>query len=362
MLIFSADYLRDVGIQIFMACGAPRDEAVIVADELVEASLMGLDSHGVVRYIEYVEKVLEGKTKPGAPIRVIKESPSTAVVDCGFNFGAVGATKMVDLVCEKAEACSVAFVISKNCTHIGRLGGYVQKVAERGMFAFATCNSSKHGHWVVPWGGKEGRLATNPLAYAVPTSGLPVVFDMSTSMISEGKIRLLMNQGLPVPKDSILDADGNPTVDPRAFYGPPHGTIRPLGCDLGYKGFGLGLLVEIMSGIMAGEASTLDNAYVNGLAIMAINPEATCGAERFRLLMDDLSEYITSTPPAPGFKEVLMPGMRDFRTREKRLMEGVPIDEHTWQKIVEAAAQVGVNIPVGSTPPARQHVLATDGG
>ena len=122
------------------------------------------------------------------------------------------------------------------------------------------------------------------------------------------------------------------------------GTILPFGSELGYKGFGLSLLVEILSGIMAGEASTFDAPYINGLSIIVINPESTCGAHRFRELMDDLRDYMTTTPPAPGFEEVVMPGAYDFRTRDKRLMEGISLDENTWKQIVESAERVGAHI------------------
>lgn len=345
MLNFTADYLKDIGTKIFVACGSPKDEAAIVASELVEANLMGLDSHGVVRYAQYVEDAMGGKTKPGVPARILKETPSSAVVDCGFNFGPVAASVMADIVCDKAASNSIAVVTSRNCTHIGRLGGVVQKVAERGMLGFATCNSSKHGHWVVPWGGKEGRLATNPLAFGAPcANGNPVVLDMSTSMISEGKVRVLMNQGKPIPEGCIQDPEGCSITDGSKWYGPPKGTIRPFGSELGYKGFGLSLMVEIFSGILAGEASSVDNPYINGLTIIAINPDATCGAARFRELMDDLCGYMTATPPAPGFEEVVMPGTYDFRTRELRLANGILVDENTWSQILESARKVGLTI------------------
>lgn len=344
MKTFSADYLRRVGRDIFTACGAPTDEAGIVADELVEASLMGLDSHGVMRCVQYTEEVLKGKIKPGAPVRIIKETANTAVVDCGYNFGPVSAWRMADIVCGKAKERDVACVVSRNSHHIGRLGAYVQRVAEQNLFCLATANSSRHGHWVTPWGGREGRLATNPLAYAVPVNGKPLVFDMSTSMIAEGKIRVLMCKGKFVPAGCIQDADGNPATDPKAFYGPPHGTILPFGSELGYKGFGLGLLVEILSGIMAGMASSADYPYINGLCLIAINPEAFCGTHFFKELMADLCRYITATPPAPGHKEVLMPGTLDFRMREKRLADGIPLPEETWKLIVNTAEKVGVII------------------
>lgn len=340
--VFPADHLRRLGEELFTACGAPAEEAAIVAGELVEASLMGLESHGVTRYIMYVEEVLAGRIKPGAPVVRVRETPTLALVDCGFNFGPVSATRMVDLVVAKARAIGIAFCVSRHSHHVGRLGGYVQRAAEQGVFCLAVANSSKHGHFVVPWGGREGRLATNPLAYGVPTGGRPVVLDMSTSMIAEGKIRVLMHAGEPVPPGRILDGNGQPTIDPKGFYGPPRGTILPLGGELGYKGFGLGLLVEILGSTMAGEAVTDEYRYVNGLGLIAIDPKPLCGLDAFRKLMDDLAAYVTSAPPAPGHSEVVMPGALDFRMREARLRDGIPLPEATCQQLVEVAAKVGV--------------------
>lgn len=345
MIVLTDHFLRDLGTELFVACGAPRDEAAIVSHELVEASLMGLDSHGVVRFIQYAEEALSGKVKPGAPLRVVKETPTTALIDCGFNFGPVTAVRMVEIACTKAMEASTACVVSQNSHHVSRLGAYVQRIAEQGLFAFATCNSSKHGHWVVPWGGREGRLATNPVAYAAPTSGYPVVLDMSTAAISEGKIRVLMNEGKPVPPGYIQDAQGVGTTDPRAFYGPPKGTILPFGEAQGYKGFGLSLLTEILGGVLAGMASSEDNAYINGLSVIALNPDAFCGRDRFVELMDDLCAYQTSAATSQGFNEVVMPGTYDFRTRAGRLAEGIPVDDTTWQQIQETAERLGVAIP-----------------
>ena len=343
-LVFAAEQLRRIGIDIFVGCGASEEEADAVAEELVDASLMGLDSHGIIRYVQYAEHALEGKIKPQAPVRIVKETPNSAVVDCGFNFGPYTARKMVEIVCQKAQKTNIACVVSQNSSHISRLGSYVQQIAEKGLFGFGTTNSSKHGHWVVPWGGREGRLATNPLAYAAPTNGLPVVLDMSTSMISEGKVRVLRDQGESVPPNCVQDAEGNVVTDPNAFYGPPRGTIRPFGSELGYKGFGLGLLVDILGGILAGCASSEDLPYTNGLCLIAINPESFCGTKKFKDLMDDLCAYQTGSPPSPGYSEVHMPGALDFRTKEKRMVEGIPVAEETWQQIEMIAKRLKVKI------------------
>jgi hydroxycarboxylate dehydrogenase B len=342
--IESAERLRGLGRDIFVACGAPSDEAAIVADELVEASLMGLDSHGVIRIVQYAEDVFRGKIKPGAPVTIVKETPTTAIVDCGFNFGPVSGVRMSEIVCRKARAANVACVVSQNGHHVSRLGAYVQRIAREGMFGFGVANSSRHGHWVAPWGGSQGRLATNPLAYAVPTSGLPLVFDMSTSMVSEGKIRALMAAGEPLPPGCIRDGFGDPSTDPKAFYGPPRGTIQPFGSELGYKGFGLGLLVEILGALLAGQASSLDLPYINGLCLVAINPEAFCGMQQFKTMIDGLCEYVTSCPAAPGYSEVVMPGTLDFRKRQERLKNGVPVAGKIWTDILGLAQRLGVAV------------------
>ena len=346
MKIMPASELRRIGIKIFTVCGAPPNEAADLVNHLVETSLMGLDSHGIMRYAQYVDGVLAGQMKPGAPIRIVRETPTTAVVDCGFNFGQVSARYMVQVVCEKAAQMNIACVVSENCNHVGRLGAYVQEIAGKSLVGIAASNSSKHGHWVVPFGGREGRLATNPLAFGVPTLGPhPLVFDMSTAMISEGKIRALMFQGKTVPEGFIQDAAGNQVTDPKAFYGPPKGTILPLGSPHhGYKGFGLSLMAEILAGIMGGNSTAKDQPYINGLCLMALNPEAFAGIDVFKDLMGELSKYMKGTPPAPGFTEIVMPGELDFRMYEKRSQEGIPVDDDVWRLIVESAQKVGVSI------------------
>ena len=169
---------------------------------------------------------------------------------------------------------------------------------------------------VLPWGGREGRLGTNPIAYAVPTGGRPVVADFSTSVAPEGKIRFYRNEGKTVPDGWILDADGKPTNDPNAFYGPPRGGILPLGAGAGHKGFALGLLVEILGSALAGISSRDPERFGNGVCFIVVDPSAFCPLEEFRRLMDETVAYIKSSRPAPGFDEVLVPGELEFRTLE----------------------------------------------
>lgn len=345
MKTFTADYLREIGTDIFLALGAPADEAAIVAAELVEASLMGLESHGVTRYIWYANEVLDQKIKPGAPVEVLKETPTTAVVDVNFNFGQIGAHKMMNLAAAKARAAGISCIISRHCHHVSCLGLYTQRIARHDLIGMGTVCSHKAGHWVVPWGGRKGRLATNPISYAAPTSADPVVLDMSTSMISEGKIRVLMHQHKELPDGCILDGDGNPTKDPKDFYGPPRGVILPFGGELGYKGFGLSLLTMVLGEVLAGEDISDEYHYVNGLALMAINPAAFGDLDDFKHRMDAMLEYMKNTPPAKGFKEVILPGELEFRMRHHRLKTGIPLAEKTWKQIRQIASKLGVHMP-----------------
>ncbi|MCS7056489.1 MAG: Ldh family oxidoreductase, partial [Thermoflexales bacterium] len=156
--------------------------------------------------------------------------------------------------------------------------------------------------------------------------------------------RLHLHAGKPLPEGTIIDAQGRPSTDPRAFYGPPRGAILPFGSQYGYKGFGLALLVELLGGVLAGYATRRSYPHVNGLCLIAIDPEAFCGAQTFKALVEDMRAYVVNTPPMEGFSEVLLPGAVDFRTRERRLREGIPLADESWRLIVEAAGQVGLMV------------------
>ncbi len=346
--LLTPETLRLVGLAIFRALGASREEAAIVVNELIEASLMGIDSHGVMRYIQYAEEIWSGQIKPGAAVKIVRQTPSTAIVDCGFNFGAVSAQRMIPIVCGKAAQNGIGCVVSRNSNHVGRLGSWVERIASYNMLGLAVVNVSKSRHAVAPFGGREARLGTNAIAWAAPTTGRPIVFDASTAMISEGRLRLHAQTGEPVPAGRIIDADGNPTTDAGAFYGPPPGAILPFGMPLGHKGYGLALLVEVLGACLAGAQVSEEMAQRNGLCLIAINPDAFIGRDRFRALVDDLKAHVTSSAPAPGHSEVLMPGDIEQRTRARRLVEGIPLSVETWQRILAVAKRAGATLPVTS--------------
>ncbi|HEV3021102.1 MAG TPA: Ldh family oxidoreductase [Pirellulales bacterium] len=335
--------IASLGRALFRAAGAPADYAATVVEHLIESSLMGHDSHGVMRIPEYLDDVAQGKIEPAAPVRIERQSPTTAIVDGGGTFGAVVANRAIDEAIGTAREHRLACLITRRCHHVGRLGAFVERAARNDLIALATCNSPVYGHMVLPWGGREGRLATNPIAYAVPTDGEPIVADFATSVAPEGKIRFYRNEAKPLPSGWLLDAEGRPTTDAAALYATPRGGILPLGGAAGHKGFALGLLVEILGAALAGHRSDDPSVIGNGVAFIVIDPATFGPLALFKRLVSNTVAYVKSSPPAVGFDEVLVPGELEFRTLRRRSREGVPVDEITWTAIDEHARRLGVS-------------------
>ena len=346
MPTFAPDYLERIGTQVFEAISVPADEAVLVAKELVYANLLGMDSHGIIRVPQYVNTIAEGEIVPGAATTIHKETSTTAIVDGGHNFGQVVAFRALDIALEKARSHNVSCVLAHNCNHVGRLGAYPQRAAEQDMICLATTTWPIYGHHVAPFGGSEGRLSTNPIAYGIPTNGPPVLADFATSVMSEGKVRVSLHQGKELPDNAIVDAEGKPTNDPAKFYGPPKGAMLTFGGMVGYKGYALSLLVEILGATLAGIQIDDQDRLGNGLCLIVINPTAFGELDNFKGLMDGVSSYMKSAALADGFQEILMPGELDFRSVAQRQEEGIPLADTTWAQIQAAAQSVGVDLSV----------------
>jgi uncharacterized oxidoreductase len=214
--------------------------------------------------------------------------------------------------------------------------------ARAGLISLAFCNSPLHGHFVQPWGGREGRLATNPISFSFPQgSEDPIVADFSTAEVPEGVLRVYRNRGQRLPGQWVVDAEGRPSDDPNDFYGPPRGAIIPFGGTKGYRGYALSLVVEVMAGLLAGKHPTAAQLG-NGFTLVVLNVTAFLADGEYSELIAELRDYMKSSPPAPGHEEVLLPGEGDFRKKRRRLEEGIPVDETTWNEIRTAAAGLGV--------------------
>ena len=338
-----ASRLKRFTERVFVASGSPTNEAALISEHLIQANLMGYDSHGVIRICQYLGDVKKGRIVPGAPVTLKNQTNTTAIVDCGWNFGQVGGYRALQCAIEKAQTHQISMVVTQRCGHAGRLGAYTQSAAEQGFIALGFCNSPPgDGHFVAPWGGRKGRLSTNPMSFAFPCGAEPPILgDFSTAQTPEGKLRLHLNQGKPLPSGWIVDAAGNPSTDAAAFYGPPRGAILPFGGELGYRGFALGLLVETLGGLIAG-TSSVQPLPGNGLCLIVINVAAFLPPTTFAGLTQELRDYVKSCPPDEKHREITLPGELDFRVLQDRTASGIPIDPQTWEQIRDCAASAGV--------------------
>ncbi|HIE19215.1 TPA: Ldh family oxidoreductase, partial [Candidatus Bathyarchaeota archaeon] len=216
MPIFKAEMLRRLSEEIFVAYGAPAEEAKLVSEFLVKANLCGHDSHGVIRVIQYVKAIEDGILKPSVKIDIIKETRSSALLKGNWGFGQVIAKRAMELAIEKAKKNSVSVVCAFDLYHIGRLADYTMFAAENKMIGIAMVNSTPT---VAPYGGRERLISTAPISYAFPTGKEKMfVLDIATSVCAEGKVRVSLHKGENLPEGCIIDKEGNPSTNPADLY------------------------------------------------------------------------------------------------------------------------------------------------
>lgn len=324
------------------AAGADAREAKIVAEHLVDANLAGHDSHGAMRIIQYLDEIQIGKIVPGTVANCLDEWENGAVIDAVGAFGQVACHEAMRRAIEKASCATLAAVTIRNCNHSGRLGDYVEMAVEAGMIGLVTANGGGAGQWVAPFGGRERRISTNPIAFAAPSEGLfPVVVDISTSVVPEGKVRDYLQRGAPVPDGWLVDAEGQPTNDPNQLYADPAGAILSLGGQAGHKGFGLAMMVDILAGALTAagcpRAGKFDPAHGSGLFMLAINVERFGSSAEFGKQVAEMSEYFQSSQPAAGFDRVMVPGQYEYEQRKKRQHGGIEIPEQVWSEMCARA-------------------------
>lgn len=349
MPTIDATALTDYVTRIFTGVGSPPDEAHQVAEHLVGSNLRGHDSHGVIRTLGYVRSVADGLLKPGAPVSVVRESSATALVDGGWNFGQPVAIQATEIAIAKARETGVGFVSCFNAGHIGRVGAYGEQAVAQGMLAMGGVNSPG-GRLTAAFGGSSRRNGTSPLMIAMPSGNPaePFVLDMATSVVAEGKLKVAVNAQKPVPDGWILDGNGQPSHDARDFYGTgqveAQGTLLPLGGPFsGYKGFGLNMAIEALSGILSGAGTSVEGARgSNGVWLMALDISRFLPLVDFQRQFDDLVAFDKEPPYAPGHEEILTAGEPERRKMAIRLQTGIDLDPETWRQIGEAASSVGV--------------------
>jgi len=348
VIVIPAQDLREQVFALFCAADSPEPAARRVAESLVGNNLAGHDSHGVMMAPPYVQRIVDGHLNPRGEIHVLRESASTALLDCGFTFGQVAARHGMELAMSKAAEHDVGMVVLCHCNHVGRLGEYVTMAAEGGYVGLMICNGPSPRGSVTPFGGLGRALGTNPLAWGIPSKTYPIVVDFATSVCAWGKIGVAMDKGEPVPEGRILDKHGRPATDPNVLR--DGGFLLPFG---EHKGYGLGMVVELLGGGLSGVGPTMlrQDGQDQGTVLMAVNVEAFGPLDTFEGMVAEFSQRIKAIDPAPGYDEVLVPGEPERRSQAERERTGIPLPEKTWERLRETAASVGLE---WGQPPERE--------
>lgn len=337
--------LRDLVQTIFEHAGSSAEEARIVADHLIEANLMGHDSHGVIRVAPYIEMVQSGQWSAGRRGKIVKDAGALVTIDGEQGLGQVVARAAIEIGIDRARAHGVAVVGVRNSAHMGRIGAWAEQAAAAGLLSLHFVNTTGYGIQVAPYGGSDRRLSVNPIALGVPRTGRePIIHDMSTGAIAAGKIRVARNKGELLPEGAIIDNQGRPTRDPEAFFTEPPGALTTAA---GHKGSGLALFVEILAGALTGGGSghpdhPSADRPINNLLSILIDPERMAGLDALERDLERLIAYVTASPPIEPGGEILLPGEIERRRKAKHLDDGLPLDAKTLEQVRGAAQAVGV--------------------
>jgi LDH2 family malate/lactate/ureidoglycolate dehydrogenase len=348
MPILFAPELTEFAGAILVAAGVPRHKAEIVAQSLIASNLRGVDSHGVQLLSYYLDQILAGELDVATDGEVISESGSTMLFDARNGVGQWVAERCCGHAIRMAREQGIAIVVARESNHFGAAAWWAQKMRAAGQIGLVFCNASCI---VPPWQGREPRIGTNPICMAVPG---PWLLDMATTTVAAGKIFKAFINGKPeVPAGWAFDSDGVPTTETEKAY---KGLLHPLG---GYKGSGLGVMVEILCAVLGGGAMSTELGGIRfrgklvraSQCFIAIDVARFMPLEEFTARMETLVTLIKSTPPAPGYEEVLVAGDPEWRTEAERLKSGIPLEEGNWKTLCASAQRVGVAIPAIAGPP-----------
>jgi uncharacterized oxidoreductase len=312
-------------------------------EHLVGANLAGHDSHGIILLPTYITRIKRGHIVPGAPFVVERESAASARINGNWGFGYVVTTRAMEMAIAKAKTTQVAAMTIYQQSHVGRVADYPLMAARAGMIGLMTCDSGRGPKAVVPFGGREARLGTNPISVAFPSDlEGPIFLDMATSAVAAGKLAVARSRRQPVPEGWVVDKHGDPTTDVAAYY--DGGAILPMGGDQAHKGYVLSFMVETLSGLLTGLGFGIDpqGRHNDGTFLAVFNVEAFLPLAEFKQQIADFVHYLKATPPAAGFTEVLYPGELEYRTTQQRRRDGIDVEEATWNQLMALQKEYGL--------------------
>lgn len=336
----AATRLREFAAACYEAVGVAPEDATVAADCIVGADLEGQGSHGLLRLPFYARRIAAGQINARPQIRVLRRRAGSALLDAGNGLGPPAGLRAMDLACDLAAEAGCGLCAVRGGNHLGAMSFYVSHGARRGFLVLAFSNTPPG---VAPPGGRKPLLGTNPIAAAVPVDGPPIIIDMATTQVARGRVLKASLTGQSIPTGWALDADGRDTTDAKAALA---GSMVPLG---GAKGFTLALLVEILTGVLAGAGvgaevggtfEAIDRPSNVGHAFLAVDPSAFGDAFEDRATL--LAAAMRASEPVDAAVAVRVPGDRRHALRAQGEEKGVAIGDELWEELGRLAAELRV--------------------
>ncbi|MCM3790248.1 Ldh family oxidoreductase [Domibacillus indicus] len=345
-MIIDPGTLTNIAAQLFEAGGLRKEDAAVVAHDLVAANLRGLDSHGASRIPMYLERIKRKVVNPQPNITVQNVFPAVSLVDGDDGMGFLAGHRAMEEAVSLAEKNGIGLVGVRRSTHYGMAALYVKDAIKKGYLSFAYTNSSP----ALPvWGSRTAFLGASPFAAGVPggKEEVPYVLDMAMTVIARGKIRLAATHGEPILPGLALDKDGAPTTDAAKAF---EGVCLPFG---GAKGSALAMLMDLLAGVLTGAnyGGDVKSLYFDhsepqnvGHLFIAIRPDLFVSKDEFDDRMDTFVKRAKALPKAQGFEEILIPGEPEEKTAAKRLDTGIPLTEEVIKTLQETGLEYGIDI------------------
>jgi L-lactate dehydrogenase len=345
-LRYRAEVLRQFAQTLFARAGARADIAADVATILLDADLLGHSTHGLALLAPYLDELTHDRMAgTGAP-EVLNRRAATETWDGRRLPGPWLTLRALERAMAMASACGTGTVVVRRSHHIACLAAYLTRATDQGLIALIE-SSDPTVKAVVPHGGLKPFITPNPIAAGLPTSGDPLLIDVSTSITSMGFAFQQHAAGRQLPGEWLIDHLGNATRDPGALSGEPKGALLPLGgIDAGHKGFALGLLIEAMTGGLTGHGRADPPAGWGGnVFVQVLDPEAFGGLAAFKRQIDFLVETARGTPVRPGADPVRLPGERAFQRYREQTANGVALYPKIMPTLEPWAQRFGIALP-----------------
>jgi LDH2 family malate/lactate/ureidoglycolate dehydrogenase len=349
--------ITDFVVDAFVGVGVPREDAEICADVLLESDKRGIESHGVNRFKPiYIDRINIGIQNPVTNFEILRETPTTAVVDGHDGMGQVIGYKAMKMAIEKAKKYGMGMVAVRNSCHYGIAGYYTSMAIKEGMIGITGTNARPS---IAPTFGVENMLGTNPLTIGFPTDEeFPFILDCATSITQRGKIEYYARIGKPTPAGMVIGRDGSAMTDSeqilidltkeKAALAPLGGIGEELG---GYKGYGYATVVEVLSAalqqgsylkMLTGVQDGKKVPYHLGHFFIAIDTEAFMGLEAFKKTAGDIMRELRNSEKAPGCERIYTAGEKEWEVWLQRKDSGVPINEAVQKELIEIRNKLGL--------------------